>query len=296
MEPYDRPASEYFDRSLEDPEVIEAEFAEIGMKLERRISPLRTWLPKIDESILGFTPGKLYVCGGRPGTGKTSFGTTVTANILRESPEAVLFISTELTAGEIRRQVAEAYCGGFATAPKDGMMTKHEMGVVRGAKESVMKAQDEHRLSIMVAKRLTERLITDAIRHHCHVLNDERTSLVIVDQANRIHREDKERHGYAVATEHLLNSLEIIAEQEVVPVLLMTQLGRGVEHQKLPTMSNLKHSGGLEEFAHCVILLHNDPISNSSEGQKIIIAKNRDGGPAITDARFYGEAHTWDEA
>ena len=291
MTPEKRAAEYFLEVGPDLDKVIDAAGKRIGMPLDRRVSPIRTWLPVVDKMTLGFTPGKLYVCGGRPGDGKTSFATTIAANIIRNSNQSILFISTELTPLELILQVGEAYCGGIETAPKMGVLTQNEKDQLEASHEAIQESIVMGRLSILHAKKLSERMLQDAIRHHCRVLNDDKISLVIVDQMNRIARSDKDKHGYAIATEHLLNTLEEVASDHHVPLLLVTQLNRGAEMQNKPTMGNIKHSGALEEYAHCVFLLHRGEGCDA----EIIIAKNRDGASGPVPARFYGASHTWCE-
>ena len=262
----------------------------INKPLDQRISPIRSWWPHFDKMTLGYIPGKLYVLGGRPGDGKTSAATTQTANIIRSSNQSVLYISTELTPLEIVLQVGEAFCGGIATAPKGDRLTAQEEARLREAHIEIGQAITDRRLSIVHAKKLTEKFIIDAIEHHCHILNNDLISLVIIDQVNRVERNNT-WGNYAIATEGLLNSIEEAASDCHVPILLLSQLGRGRDQRDKPSMGDFKHSGGLEEYAHCAILLHR------GEGMEaeIIVAKNRSGNVGAIPARFIGQSHYWEE-
>lgn len=285
-------APEFFVGGKDDlGDIMETARWRIGQPLEERISPIRTWYPHLDRMTLGFRPGKLYALGGRPGDGKSTFATNIIANILANSHESVLLISTELEPVEVVLQIAEAHAGGIATSPKVGGLTADEIARLRASQRVVEDAIVRSQLSIMHAKKLDVRMIVDAITHHCDVLNDGRGALIIVDQMNRVKREDKKGHGYAIATEDLMNDFEEIASREGVPILMVSQLNRGREGSDKPTNAHFKHSGGIEEYAHCTML-----INRGDDWEcEIIVAKNRDGRCGAIPFRFYGEQHKFNE-
>ncbi len=269
----------------------------VGTKPEKLIQ-IRTGLSELDTTIRGLTPGKLYIVGGRPGTGKTSFGTTITGNSLNKYGFPVLYISTELTVAEVWMQVVEAYKGGIPFY-SNKEYSPIKLDQLKKAISSTMAQLDRGELSIVHKKRLDEDFLSKAIDYHCEVLNGGRCSTVIIDQASRIQRNDSNKHGYAVATEHMLNHLEELADEKDVPIVLLSQLNRGVHlTNDRPGMHHFKHSGAFEEFAHCCILLHQEDEYDDAPGvynSEIIVAKNRHGKVGIIEANFNGPGHTWTE-
>lgn len=269
----------------------------VGTKPEKLIQ-IRTGLSELDQTIRGLTPGKLYIVGGRPGTGKTSFGTTITGNSLNMYNFPVLYISTELTVQEVWMQTVEAYKGGIPFySNKEYPPTKIDQ--LKKAISSTMALMDSGEFSIVHKKRIDEDFLSKAIDYHCEILNGGRCSIVIIDQASRIQRNDSNKHGYAVATEHMLNHLEELADEKDVPIVLLSQLNRGVHLTgDRPGMHHFKHSGAFEEFAHCCILLHQvgeyEDVPGMYESE-IIIAKNRHGRVGTIKSNFNGPGHTWTE-
>ena len=255
-----------------------------------------TGLPVLDKTIRGLTPGKLYVVGGRTGAGKTSFATTITANILNMAKQPVLYISTELDFVEIWKQVTEAYKGGIPFHPTERQVPP----VVDQMKKSISSTAallSRGEFSIVTKKKLSEGFIKNCIDYHCDVLNGGSASVVIVDQMSRISRPDKSGHGYAIATEHLMNTMEEVADINDVPLVLLSQLNRGAAGEK-PSLKHFKHSGSIEEMAHCAILLDKGDFIYGSGGlhdSEIIVAKNRHGPEKVITARFNGPGHTWTE-
>lgn len=275
--------------------------ATFGTKPDDRMG-IRSGLSTLDLMTRGFHPGKLYVGVARPAAGKTSFCTTITANIMAHRGGAVLFISTELNEEEIIQQVLEAYTAGTPVYPNGRVSSEGEIESLQSAAFDIQRQMELGYLHVVHQKRLTEASIEQHIVEHCDGRIKGASALVIIDQASRIHREDKDRHGYAIATEHMLNHLEGLADRQDVPILLMSQANRATELQKEINMANIKHSGAFEEFAHCVIMLSKGEnhgkrtewgIDNEAT---ILVAKNRHGRTGKIPALFFGEAHTWREA
>jgi replicative DNA helicase len=216
----------------------------------------------------------------------------------------VLFISTELDETEVVQQVLEAYCCGLPMFPNGRQSSEDECETLQSGLVEIQRAMEVGALHIVYQKRLTEQSIEQAIVEHCDGRLNGGTALIIIDQASRIHRDDKAKHGYAIATEHMLNTLEALAEKQDVPILLMSQANRATEFQKRISMANIKHSGAFEEFAHCVILLEkaenhgkrNEGGIGINNDATILIAKNRHGRVGEIPALFFGAGHTWREA
>jgi replicative DNA helicase len=77
--------------------------------------------------------------------------------------------------------------------------------------------------------------------------------------------------------------LKMIAEETGAVIICCAQLNRGSEHRqdKLPTVSDLRDSGQIEQDASAVILLHREdayePASSRAGEVDLIVGKNRNG-------------------
>ena len=278
--------------------------AKLGTKPDDRMG-IRSGFSEFDQRTRGFHEGKLYVAGSRPGVGKTSWATTIMANIAMSQPTVpVLMLSTELEEDEVLMQVVEAYAGGVPIYPNGRVSDAEEIEKLEAALTAVGQQVNECMLKVIHNRRLTVEFIDNTITQFCDGILGGQSCFVIIDQASRIKREDKNKHGYALATEDMLNSLEVMAGKQNVPILLFSQANRMTELQKHITMANLKHSGAFEEFAHAVYLLEkDDDHGQRKEGQfginygaTVHIAKTRHGQIGPIDFHFFGESHTWREA
>jgi replicative DNA helicase len=89
--------------------------------------------------------------------------------------------------------------------------------------------------------------------------------------------------------------LKNLARDLNVPVIALAQLNRGPEQRKdsEPDMADLRDSGGIEQDADAVILLHRRQVDEDQfEWQKsqmiMKVAKNRHGGLGEVALRFEG--------
>jgi len=282
--------------------VIDSISGLLGTKPDDRMG-IRTGLSLLDARTRGFLPAKLYTIAARPGSGKTSFATTIIANMQLHRLDNVLMFSTELDEQEVLMQVAEAYVQGVPIYPNGRVSSDDEIARLEAGLFDLSQQLKYSHVKIVHEKKLTSAFIEQTINEYCDGELGGSMALVMVDQANRIRRADKDRHGYAIATEHMLNDLEDLAKRNNVPVVIFSQANRATEGQKNIGMANIKHSGAFEEYSHGVILLEKEeghgkllPGTNQrNHNATIHIAKNRSGPVGPIPAVFFGECHLWRE-
>lgn len=91
------------------------------------------------------------------------------------------------------------------------------------------------------------------------------------------------------------SALKALAKELNVPIVGLCQINRSVENgqEKMPSLSQLRDSGRIEEDADCVILLYREGYYHQEELPQEIckykIAKCRNGKRAIVDGSFEGE-------
>ncbi len=83
--------------------------------------------------------------------------------------------------------------------------------------------------------------------------------------------------------DEIASELKALARELNIPVLALAQLSRAVEqrHSKVPQLSDLRESGGLEQTADVVMFIYRDEIYNPETERRnqadIIVAKHRNG-------------------
>jgi len=279
-------------------DMVESITAKLGTRPDRRIG-VPTGFKRFDYRTRGLHNGKVYVVASRPGGGKTSWVTTVLANISRlHNYIPLLMFSTELTQEEVIMQVVEAHAGGVPIYPNNRVSSEDEMSKLKASLNYIAEQVGSGVLNIKYGTKLAVPYMRSTIEKNPGATYP----VVFIDQASRIDRDDKGgKRQYSIATEEMINDLETMAQEFDVPIVLVTQLNRTAEFQKNPTLANIKHSGAFEEFAHAVYLLDKDEDHGqttagsawTNHGATCHVAKSRHGQVGPVKFNFYGESHTW---
>jgi len=118
--------------------------------------------------------------------------------------------------------------------------------------------------------------------------------LVIIDYLQLMESTTKSDNRVLVISE-ITRQLKVMAKELNVPVILLSQLSRGVEsrNDKRPMLSDLRDSGSIEQDADIVLFLYRDAYYNKeSPRQNIsecIVAKNRHGETGTVELIWDGQ-------
>jgi replicative DNA helicase len=246
--------------------------------------PLSPW-PLLNEIIGGFRPGALYIIGARPGVGKTIVGLQIAWELSKTGP--VSFHSLEMGKHELYNRIvasqAEVYLGNI----EKGNLKEWEW-------ERILKVRTDiqsHRLAIH--DKSGQNLLQ--IRAQANsVKGSGDLKAIVVDYLGLIQDTEKGRKRYEMITDISIG-LKNLARDLNVPVIALAQLNRGPEQRKdsEPDMADLRDSGGIEQDADVVMLLHRIRTdTDEQEWQKsqmiIKVAKNRHGITGEAGLKFEG--------
>lgn len=92
--------------------------------------------------------------------------------------------------------------------------------------------------------------------------------------------------------EQITRELKNVANEYQVPIVILSQLSRGVEQRqdKTPMLADLRESGSIEQDSNVVCFLSNEETEENHEGYqrvKFSIKKNREGDLMDSTFRFY---------
>ena len=246
--------------------------------------PVSPW-PLLNEIIGGFRPGALYIIGARPGVGKTIVGLQIAWELSKTGP--VSFHSLEMGKHELYNRIvasqAEVYLGNI----EKGNLKEWEW-------ERILKVRTDiqsHRLAIH--DKSGQNLMQ--IRSQANSVKGlGELKAIVVDYLGLIQDTEKGRKRYEMITDISIG-LKNLARDLDVPVIALAQLNRGPEQRKdsEPDMADLRDSGGIEQDADVVMLLHRirteEDLQEWQKSQMIIkVAKNRHGITGEAGLKFEG--------
>jgi replicative DNA helicase len=147
-------------------------------------------------------------------------------------------------------------------------------------------------LAIYDKSKVTVQEIRSKVKQSIRRFPDKR-HLVIIDYLTLIQGSGrKERH---LEVGEISRNLKRLARDLKVPVLLLSQLSRGVEQRqdKRPLLSDLRDSGVIEQDADKILFLHRDDYYDKDTENKniieVIASKNRNGSVGKVDLGFIKE-------
>jgi replicative DNA helicase len=239
----------------------------------------------LNDIITGFRPGALYIIGARPGVGKTIVGLQIAWELSKQGP--VSFHSLEMGKSELYNRIismeAEVYIGNI----EKGNLQEWEWDRIAKVRQDIQ----SHQLAIhdkSGQNLLQIRALANSVK------GNNRLEAIVVDYLGLIQDTEKGRKRYEMITDISIG-LKNLARDLNVPVIALAQLNRGPEQRKdsQPDMADLRDSGGIEQDADSVILLHRvqteDDQFEWQKSQMIMkVAKNRHGGLGEVALKFEG--------
>lgn len=212
-----------------------------------------TGLDDVDRIVSGMGAGDLVVLGGRPSMGKSALAGNIVFNAARQGKLSVFF-SLEMTKPELAQRWLAGMTGIDTDKQRHGRLDSVDWEKILDAQSALAKLpiaiDDQPRLSV---PQMRQR----ARRHKRRFGLD----LIVVDHLQLV------RQGGRVENRRLeigdaSSSLKAIAKELQVPVLLLSQLSRGVEQRedKRPSLADLRE---------CVVA---DTLVNLADGRRARIA------------------------
>jgi replicative DNA helicase len=258
--------------------------------------------PSIDMLTTGFKKKDLIILAGRPSMGKTSLALNFAANVAKRQIPVLIFslemddeqIGDRLVLGELFRYRDR---DGNFLIPSAQYATKLSEEQLK-LTEKVYSELYDLPIQIVDQRGLTSldiRAKARKIKATCPNLG-----LVVIDYLQLIRPAENDKYkSWALQVGDIVRELRDLAGEINVPIILLSQLNRGVESRdnKRPMMSDLRDSGNIEEFADVVMFVYRDdyyyPDQAEERGTKgkaeVIFAKQRKGATGTALLRFVPE-------
>ena len=221
-------------------------------------------LPDLDKIICGLRPGNLAIIAGRPGTGKTVLGVGLAEHISLKNGGSSLIFSLEMQADELAKRtlaststVAQGLLdNGEAVDDQESVMRM--TAAIARAQSSDMRICDKGGITF-------SRLCSIARFEHrvkpLDVIVIDYLTLIQSDPGSKAQNRNQEIGQFT-------RGLKALAKELQIPIVVLSQLNRGIESRADPTpkMSDLRESGEIEQDADMIIFAHRD--NRSPHGEK----------------------------
>lgn len=229
--------------------------------------------------------GQLIVVGARPGSGKSLLGIGVAEHVavVEEQPAAIF--SLEMGRWEIYERMAayraKVLLSHFTNPEKDGL-TREERARVDATRPIVKAAP----LLVDASESITPQRIRARLRW---MAGQGKPAKVAVIDYTQLMEAGTRFENRQLEVAHLSRQMKLIAKQFDIPVIALSQLNRGPEQRSdgRPKASDLRESGGLEQDADIVLLLHREKDEDGNytgagaSQLEVNIAKNRGGSAGV---------------
>lgn len=221
-------------------------------------------IPKLDRMTNGgMLDGQLIILGGRPGMGKSALGISIGLTAARHDV-AVYCGTLEMSAVDLAERAlsAECYRLGKEVPYKDiaqaTNLTREQVAAVELAQARLdsLPFHIEQRSGLTVAQ-----LAAGARRYFARERERGRKrGLMVIDYLGLVRASDRYRGQRVQEVGEVTRFLKALAKELGVPIVLLCQLNRGVEHRddKHPVMADLRDSGDIEQDADVVLFAYRD--------------------------------------
>ena len=257
------------------------------------ITGTATGYTDLDKLLSGLQPSSLYVVGGRPSMGKTSFALGMASHAAIRGRRPVLVFSLEMGHMELTQRLLCSEARVDSTKMRDGRLgdddwNRINAGIGRLA-EAPIWIDDNPNVTVMEIRARARRLKSQ--------VGD--LAMVVVDYLQLMTgRQSADNRQVEVA--EISRGLKILARELECPVVALSQLSRNLEmrQQKRPMLADLRESGAIEQDADVVMFIYRDEVYNPDNADtagtaEVIVAKNRNGPTATTTLAFLSRFTTF---
>lgn len=256
---------------------------------------ISTGIYGLDKITNGLQNSDLILVAGRPGSGKTSLAMNIVNYAAINGRKKCAIFSLEMPKSQLaQRSLCSVAYVSMEKALK-GELSVKDWKALWGAKEKLSNATifaDDNSMTTPMD-----------ILSKCRKLKREHgLDLVMIDYLQLMSGNSKNAESRQQEVSNMSRNLKIAAKELDVPVILLSQLSRGVESRAdhRPMLSDLRESGAIEQDADIVIFVYRPDMYKDCPkeiaGQniaEIIVAKHRNGPQGTVKVKWIGETTTF---
>jgi len=245
---------------------------------------LSSGLKSLDALLSGFRPETLNVIAGRPSMGKSTLALNIADHVSKSNN--VLFFSLEMSQVQLMLKLASSHSNVHLSKITNQNMTDVDS-------ENFYKEMNKIGNQNMTIVDKFGMTINDIAAKSRQIDSQNKLDMIVIDYLQII-KYDKQREVSELGS--ISRELKYLSKELHVPVILLSQLNRGVEQRenKRPFMSDLRSSGEIEQDADTITMVYRDDYYNPEDSEDIgmaelIISKNRMGQTGFVKTQFLGQ-------
>jgi replicative DNA helicase len=233
----------------------------------------------LDRLLSGLQRSDLIILAARPSLGKTALALNMAYNAAVRLHRSVGIFSLEMSKEQLIQRLLAIGSGVDQQRLRTGWIEDNEweriISVMGTLSEADIWIDDTSTISTIQLRSKARRWVLE------HDLD-----LIIVDYLQLMQapsNDGRKQENRVQEVSAISRALKGLARELNIPVLALAQLSRAVENRvlKVPQLSDLRESGGLEADADVVLFIYRDDVYNPASQRPntadIIIAKHRNG-------------------
>lgn len=224
------------------------------------VTGVSTGFAELNEITHGWQKGDLIILAARPSVGKTALGMNFAFNAATSTKNPVAFFSLEMSAEQVMERLIASVSYIDSKKIQTGRLSNDDRLKIKSAVAQISDTQlyiddtPNSKLGDIIAKA------TKLKKTHSDLC------LIVIDYLGRIRYSDKADLSHQQQeVSYISGALKTLARSLKVPVICLAQLNRDVEstENKIPSLSNLRDSGAIEQDADICMLLYREDYYTS---------------------------------
>jgi replicative DNA helicase len=250
-------------------------------QLDEKPNYIPTPWTALNEVIGGLRPGGLYVIGARPSVGKSVIALQLAKALTANG--SVAFSSLEMSETDVQMRAVSADL-------RIDLRRLIERDLTTGDWEKIRTRRAAWQNVPLYVDDNSGATITDVKRFARSVHRRQPLAGIVVDYLQLMSASAGDKRPRHELVSDLSRQLKILAMDMKIPVVALSQLNRGSTQRedKMPTISDLRESGSIEQDADVVLLLHREIMGEKRGDLAVLVAKNRNGSTNVAQLDFYG--------
>lgn len=277
--------------TIRDLSTRSVERAELSAQTGNRVTGLPTHFTDLDMMTLGLQRGEVTILASRPSMGKTALSLMIAQNVAFRGNGVVAFFSLEMGDLSLTDRIICSEANVNSHSYRTGRLDESEWERVRQVRDSI----SESRLFIDETPAIGITAMRAKLRRLEH--SERQLDLVEIDylQLMSATAQSREQEVSAVS-----RNLKVLAKEFDVPIIANCQFNRSPETRAshLPTLSDLRESGAIEQDADNVLGLYRadyyeqDPQNYTNIAQ-LLILKQRNGPTGTISLQYSPQNSTF---